>query len=470
MLLRVRKYLFIACCLAILPRLAAQTPPAEFRAAWLTTLKNIDWPKTADLSPETPAIQQAELTDILDKLKAGNINAVCFQARPASDALYASPYEPWSPVLTGIRGQDPGYDPLEFVIREAHARGMELHAWVNPFRYERTAGERILDIEACMAAETSDPIRLEHPEWLLIYNTSQYQGAILDPGHPKARAYVLQVITDLIRRYDIDGLVMDDYFYPYGGTTDEDIRSQLSFQPDYLTVEDWRRACVNEVIRAIHDSIRSVKPGLRFGMSPFGIYSMTDEAAAALGLTLPAGISGTDAWKDLYCDPLAWVAGGYVDYLAPQLYWSTKATRQNYETLCRWWCQSVATLDSLRADGKQTHVYISHASYRFDADELGLQIDLNRRYAPYNAPGSIFYNTNQFLNFTGGRTPGNSCDKLKRTHFTEFVPTPVMPHLLPPAPEPELLPDSMPYVPDTLDAGWQGSRFRRKALRQNADI
>ena len=465
-----KTYLFIVCCLVLPPRLAAQAPPAEFRAAWLTTLKNIDWPKTADITPETPAAQQAELTGLLDRLQAGNINAVCFQARPSADALYSSPYEPWSPVLTGIRGQDPGYDPLRFVIEQAHARGMELHAWVNPFRYERNAGERVLDIEACMAAETSDPIRLEHPEWLLTYHTAQYQGSILDPGHPDARAYVLQVITDLIRRYDIDGLVMDDYFYPYGGTNDEDLRTRKAYQPDSLSVGDWRRACVNEVIRAIHDTIRAVKPGLRFGMSPFGIYSMTDSAASRLGLTLPQGISGTDAWADLYCDPLEWVAGGYVDYLAPQLYWSTKATRQNYETLCSWWCRSVATLDSIRADGKQTHVYISHASYRFGAEELGLQIDLSRKYAPHNAPGCIFYNTNQYLNFTGGRSPENSCDKLRRTHFTESVPTPVPLHLTPAVTAPVLQPDSMPYTPDTLDADWQGSRFHRTTLRQQTDF
>jgi len=234
-----------------------------------------------------------------------------------------------------------------------------------------------------------------------------------------------------------------------------------------MSVGDWRRDCVNEVIRSIHDSIQTVKPWLKFGMSPFGIYSTTDSAAAQFGLKLPAGIIGTDAWAVLYCDPLAWVAGGYVDYLAPQLYWSTKATKQNYETLCRWWCESVEAIDAQRGDGKQTHVYISHASYRFGADELEQQIDLNRKYAPHNAPGSIFYNTNQFLHFTG-KTAGNSCAKLGKTRFASPVLPPAMPHKdREPLTTPALIqPDTLPVCCDTLTAEWQGSRFRRMTIRQ----
>ena len=464
-----KKYLLIACCLTLPFRLIAQAPSAEFRAAWLTTLKNIDWPRTHVTQDTTMTVQQAELTDMLDRLAAGNINAVCFQVRPSADALYCSSYEPWCPVLTGVRGMDPGYDPLAFVIQEAHTRGMELHAWVNPFRYELTAGERIADIEAYMASEDSDPIRMEHPEWLLTYNNTQYKGSILDPGHPEARAYVVKVLMEIVRSYDIDGLVMDDYFYPYGGTADEDFSSQLAYQPDYISVEDWRRACVNDFIRTIHDSLQAAKPDLKFGMSPFGIYSMTGSAAARYGLTLPKGIIGTDAWADLYCDPLAWVEGGYVDYLAPQLYWSTKAAKQGYETLCRWWCESVAALDARRGDGKQTHVYISHATYRFGADELGAQIDINRKYAPHNAPGSIFYNTNQFLNFTGGKTPENSCERLSRTHFTQKVPAPVLHPQIQPEPEVYLRPDSMPASTDSTVAERPDSRFRRMTLRQHSD-
>lgn len=472
-----KKFVILSLLFLVFPCISwAESPRSELRAAWFTTLMNIDWPKTIldSVCESGIAAQQAELTDMFDQLQTGNINAVCFQARPSADALYESSYEPWCPVLTGVRGMYPGYDPLAFAISEAHKRGMEIYAWVNPFRYERNAGERILDIAAYIASEDSDPIRIDHPDWLLTYNTAQYKGSILDPGHPEAREYVQRVLMEIIRNYDIDGLVMDDYFYPYGGTTNEDKRSRKAYKPDSLSVGDWRRACVNEVIRTIHDSIQSVKPWLKFGMSPFGIYSMTDSAATRLGLSLPAGIIGTDAWADLYCDPLEWVRGGYVDFLAPQLYWSTKATRQNYETLCQWWCESVETLDAQRADGKQTHVYISHASYRFDAEELGAQIDFNRKYAPHNAPGSIFYNTNQYLRFTGGKNAGNSCAQLGKTRFAGKVLPPLMPHknhepLTTPATiQPELLPDTLPVCCDTLTEEGQESRFKRMIIRQNS--
>lgn len=467
-----RKSRFILYCLMWLQAVSAQAPHEEFRATWLTTLKNIDWPITVATTPESAAVQQTEMTDILDRLQEGNINAICFQARPSSDALYHSSQEPWSPVLTGIRGMDPGFDPLAFAIEQAHNRGMELHAWVNPFRYERTAGERIDDIEAYIASEDSDPIRIEHPEWLLTYNTTQYKGAILDPGHPEARAYVLHVIMEIVNNYNIDGLVMDDYFYPYGGTTDEDINSRNRYKPDSISIGDWRRLCVNEVIRAIYDSIQTVKPWVKFGMAPFGIYSMTDSAASRYGLTLPEGISGTDAWADLYCDPLAWVEGGYVDYLAPQLYWSTKATKQSYEKLCKWWCESVATLDARRSDAHTTHVYISHAAYRFDAEELGRQIEYNRQYAPHNAPGSIFYNTNQYLNYTGAGKQENTCQKLRDSHFSNNVLPPLMVWKRPSqlsTPATITTTDTLNACCDTISPTWQQSRFRRMTIRQKAD-
>lgn len=438
-------FILTACCaLACLPWRAvhAQASHPEFRATWFTTHKSIDWPRTVISAPEDTLLQQQEMVDIFDALKAGNMNAICFQARPVADAFYRSSYEPWSPNLTGVRGQDPGYDPLAFAIQQAHQRGMELHAWVNPFRYEFYAGERVTDIEAFMASEDSDPIGIEHPDWLLRYTGGQFKGTIIDPGNPAARAYVIKVIMEIVRNYDIDGLVMDDYFYPYGGTVDEDFRSQLSYQPDYLTVEDWRRQNVNTTIRALHDSIKAAKPWVKFGMSPFGIYSLIPEAAARYGLKLPEGITGTDAWAVLYCDPLAWVEGGYVDYLSPQLYWSTKSTRQNFETLCRWWSEAVMAIDARRGDSKHTHVYVSHADYRFGAEELGLQIDINRRYAPYGEAGSIFYNTNQYLLFTEGKAPERTCERLSQTHFAK------------------------PVMVDTVSADWIGSRFKRMTLRQ----
>lgn len=399
--------------------LSAQSPKTEFRATWFTTHYGIDWPKTKATSSANITKQKKEMTDILDALKAGNMNATCFQARPVADAFYQSSYEPWSHILTGKRGQNPGYDPLAYAVEQAHARGMELHAWVNPFRYEITAGERTSAINNGTALASSDPIRTQHPDWLLTYNNGTFNGTILDPGNPEARAYVVKVLLEIVNDYDIDGMLMDDYFYPYGGTTTEDATSKSLYKPSGMSDGDWRRENVNKVIKAVYDSIQVVKPWVKFGMAPGGIYSMTASAAAAYGLTLPSGISGGDIWKTLYCDALAWIDGGYVDYMAPQVYWSTTAAQQDYDVLCQWWGQSISTLNARRTDGKKVHSYISQACYRFGPSELALEIDANRQYSPYSAPGSIFYNTNTYLKFTHDGTTDYSCSTLATTRFTQ---------------------------------------------------
>lgn len=392
----------------------ADSPKREFRATWFTTHYGIDWPKTKATSSSTITTQKKEMTDIFDKLQRGNMNAVCFQARPVSDAFYQSSYEPWSHILTGTRGKNPGYDPLAYAVQEAHKRGMELHAWVNPFRYEVTAGERTTAISNGKGLAGSDPIRDAHPEWLLTYSNGTFNGTILDPGNPAARAYVVKVLMEIVNNYDIDGILMDDYFYAYGGTTNEDAASVAAYKPASKDVGDWRRENVNKVIHALYDSIQVVKPWVKFGMAPGGIYSTTPAAAAAFGLTLPSGISGGDVWKVLYCDPLAWIDGGYIDYMAPQIYWATTHTSADYDVLCQWWGQSIATLNSRRTDGKRVHSYVSQACYKYEADELGLEIDDNRQFAPYSAPGSIFYNTNTYLSFNGNATYST----LAQTHFT----------------------------------------------------
>lgn len=405
----------------------AQSPKTEFRATWFTTHYGIDWPKTKATSSANITKQKKEMTDILDALQAGNMNATCFQARPVADAFYQSSYEPWSHILTGKRGQNPGYDPLAYAVEQAHLRGMELHAWVNPFRYEITAGERTSAISSGSALAGSDPIRTNHPDWLLTYDNGTFSGTILDPGNPEARAYVVKVLLEIVNNYDIDGMLMDDYFYPYGGTTTEDADSKAKYKPANMSDGDWRRENVNKVIKAVYDSIQVVKPWVKFGMAPGGIYSMTASAAAAYGLTLPSGISGGDIWKTLYCDALAWIDGGYVDYMAPQVYWSTTAAKQDYDVLCQWWGNSISTLNARRTDGKRVHSYISQACYRFGPDELGLEIDANRQYSPYNAPGSIFYNTNTYMKFTPeGESTVYSCSTLATTRFAQrALPPPV---------------------------------------------
>lgn len=384
----------------------AQSPKYEFRATWFTTHYAIDWPKSQISTPGNAtqiATQKKQMTDIFDQLQAGNLNAVCMQVRPTSDAYYKSSYEPWGQNLTGTRGKDPGYDPLEYAVEQAHNRGMELHAWVNPFRYEIVAG----------SYGANDPLRKAHPDWLLTYNNGTFAGTIIDPGIPEAREYVVNVLMEIVTNYDIDGILMDDYFYAYGGTTNEDAASVSKYKPASQSVADWRRENVNTVIRTLYDRIQKVKPWVKLGMGPGGIYSMDASAAGKYGLSLPKGIVGGDPYTTLYCDPLAWVSGGYIDYLAPQIYWATTTTFTDYDVLCQWWGETVETLCDRRTDGKRTHLYVSQASYKFGSAELGLEIDDNREFAPYDAPGSIFYNTSTYLNFEGEKI----CQNLSKTRF-----------------------------------------------------
>ena len=422
--------LFFAClalgCLLVQTSWA-QSPKTEFRATWFTTHYGIDWPKTKATSSTNITKQKKEMTDIFDQMQAGNLNAACMQVRPVCDAFYQSSYEPWSHILTGTRGKNPGYDPLAYAVQEAHARGMELLAWVNPFRYEINAEERVTAINNGSGLAGSDPIRANHPDWLLTYDNGTFKGTILDPGNPEARAYVVKVLMEIVNNYDIDGMLMDDYFYAYGGTTTEDAASQSKYKPANQDLGDWRRENVNKVIKAVYDSIQVVKPWVRFGMAPGGIYSMTKSAAQVYGLSLPSGISGGDVWKTLYCDALAWIDGGYVDFMAPQIYWSTTVAAQDYDVLCQWWGNSISTLNSRRTDGKRVHSFVSQACYRFGPDELALEIDANRQYSPYNAPGSIFYNTNTYMKFTpeGGSTV-YSCTTLATTRFAQRALPPAM--------------------------------------------
>ena len=214
--------LLLILCLSLQDGLA-QEPKHEFRATWLATVANIDWPR-----PQTKAIdattrnqQKKELTDIFDKMVAGNMNAVCMQVRSMCDAMYQSSYEPWSVALTGTRGKDPGYDPLAFAIEEAHKRGLELHVWVNPFRVTSEG-----------TISTDDLIWKNAGQWIIKYNNGSFSGQIIDPGYPEARAYVIKVLMEIVNNYDVDGLEMDDYFYPYGGTTTEDADSKSKYKPN----------------------------------------------------------------------------------------------------------------------------------------------------------------------------------------------------------------------------------------------
>ena len=396
----------------------------ELRATWLATVQNIDWPKTKVTNDATRKQQQKELTDILDKLAAGNMHACFMQVRSLCDAMYQSSYEPWSIALTGTRGKDPGYDPLAFAIEEAHKRGLELHIWVNPFRVT-TSG----------TLDSNDQLQQHAGDWIIKYDNGSFKGQIIDPGYPQARAYVIKVLMEIVNNYDVDGIVMDDYFYPYGGTTTEDAKSKSLYKPNNVvdvnqdgdTDDDWRRNNVDVCLQQLYDTIQAVKPWVRFGMGTFGIWSTQQKAAEAYGITLPSGIRGLDDYDVQACNPIEWVKNGYVDYINPQLYWSTNVAAQDYKVLCKWWAKDVCEhFSNQLPDGKKVHFFISQAAYHaydgyagYDAGvgEIQKQIDVNRANLSSGYTGSVFYNTSAY---------NKMYLELKESHFTHKALPPAM--------------------------------------------
>ena len=353
------KKIFTLCvvlCLSYLS-MGATNLKHEFRATWLTTAWGNDWPKTKVTNATTRKQQQDSLIAIFDRLQAGNMNAVCLQVRGRSDAFYQSSYEPWAAELAGARGTDPGYDPLAFAIKEAHKRGLELHAWVNPFR-----------VTSAGTLASTDLVKKNAGQWIIQYNNGSFTGEIIDPGYPEAREYVLNVLMEIISNYDIDGIVMDDYFYPYGGTTTEDATSKALHKPanvvdvnkDGKTDDDWRRSNVDVFLKEFYNRIQTTKPWVRLGMGTFGIWTTQSKVAQTYGIALPSGISGLDDYDEQACNPVEWVKKGYVDYINPQLYWPTTSTGQNYNKLCQWWAKDVCEhFSNQLTNGKKVHFFSS---------------------------------------------------------------------------------------------------------------
>jgi uncharacterized lipoprotein YddW (UPF0748 family) len=407
---------------------SAQSPKREMRSSWLTTVWGLDWPGTkipAGGGEQYINQQKQQLVRILDSMKVAGTNAVFFQVRPECDAFYNSSYEPWSAHLVERRGQDPGYDPLEFAVEECHKRGLELHAWLNPYRFESVAGK--------YSGQAGD-YKQTHPEWVLTYANG---GSILDPGNPEVRERISDIVNEIISNYNVDGIVFDDYFYAYGGTpVTLDQYSQDNWKPVDMNLHDWRRRNVNQMVAAVYETIQQNKPWVTFGVSPFGIWTVDPLVAASYGLTLPQGITGMDAYKVIYCDPLAWLQEGTVDYVSPQIYWPTTSVGQDYKKLAPWWSDvvnrynrhlyvshSLTSLDeadypppvalkSAYADFLQNKLqglsmmeyYSKMASESsiagYDPSEYGLQIQWNRNSDKNQAPGSVFFRST-FINRKG---------------------------------------------------------------------
>jgi uncharacterized lipoprotein YddW (UPF0748 family) len=314
--------LYISALFVLIPeRSTSQStgPRTEFRGVWIASVDNIDWPSKKGLPADS---QRAEFIRLLDKHAACGMNAVVVQIRPATDAFYPSPYEPWSEWLTGRQGLPPSpyYDPLAFMITETHNRGMEFHAWCNPYRATFSIGKSSI---------ASNHITRLHPEWFLNYGGTRY----FDPGNRLAQEFVTRVIRDIVTRYDIDAIHFDDYFYPYR-IAGKEFPDQESYRKSgtTLSLEDWRRSNVDSIIISLSRAIKEIKPYCRFGISPFGVWRNIDKDQE--GSATKAGQTNYD---DLYANILLWLKNGWIDYVVPQLYWEFGHRAAPYEVLLDWW-------------------------------------------------------------------------------------------------------------------------------------
>jgi uncharacterized lipoprotein YddW (UPF0748 family) len=336
----------------------APEPKREFRAAWIATVENIDWPS----EPGLPVDQQKQqLTSLLDFLQDAGMNAVMLQIRPAADAFYAKSREPWSKWLTGQQGvaPNPAYDPLEMAIAEAHKRGIELHAWFNPYRatndnkYSALSPTHITNIK---------------PEWFFTYGGKK----LFNPGIPEVREYIVKVILDVVDNYDIDGVHMDDYFYPYpiDGQSINDAAAFQQYGAGFTDIRDWRRDNVDKLIHMISDSVHKHKPWIKFGISPFGIWANTSQN--------PDGSEthGGSSYYELFADSRKWMQEGWLDYINPQLYWPINDKRAAFNTLLDWWSDNTYN----------RHLYIGMAAYR-----LGEHVRGSKFRDPSAMPAEIRY-------------------------------------------------------------------------------
>jgi len=309
----------------------------EMRGMWLATVANRDWPSRPGM---TAAEQRSELIGHLDLAVRNRLNTVIFQVRPTADALWPSPYEPWSEFLTGTQGRDPGWNPLETAVEEAHARGLQLHAWFNPYRIAgHTDPARLV---------ASHPAR-RHPDWVVTYGGKMYYN----PGLPEVRAFVEKAILDAVHKYPVDAVHFDDYFYPYpvAGQTFDDDAAYDRYGAAFPNRAAWRRDNIDRLVREMAACVRRIRPGTRFGISPFGVWR--NAANDSRGSDTQAGVQTYD---DLHADTRTWVRENWIDYIAPQIYWNIGFSAADYAKLLPWWAEV--------ARGSGTQLYVGEALYK----------------------------------------------------------------------------------------------------------
>lgn len=411
-------------------QMVCAAPKHEMRGLWVATVYGIDWPSVTGATKAAADAQKKELVSLLDMAAGAGFNSVLLQVRPMADALYKSSLEPWSAYLTGSRGVAPadGWDPLAYAVKEAHARGLELHAWVNPFRFSSSAN---------LPSTPADRKAIEN-DWVLTQlktvtttipagkskkgkkgknkaarkKTTVKGVSILDPGNPEVRRHIVAVCREIVKNYDVDGVVFDDYFYPEKFPVPEGV--------DPEEEGDRRRANVNQAIAEVYEMIQQEKPWVRFGVAPAGVAGGNGRSAAEHGLEAPA-VGHDWMYNDIYCDPLRWMAEGTVDYVSPQVYWPMNHSTNPFEPLARWWA------------GVSRHfsrdMYISQnvpslpagdAAWQEQRTEVGVN-----RLASRNAgvaPGQIFYSA---AHLTGKKARGLA-DELARHEYADKALMPVM--------------------------------------------
>jgi uncharacterized lipoprotein YddW (UPF0748 family) len=342
------------------------------RGMWIASVANIDWPSAPGL---TQREAETELTSLLDTAVSLNLTTVFLQVRPTADAFWPSPLEPWSEWLTGVPGQDPGWDPLGFAVAAAHERGLELHGWFNPYRIA-------MHTDPSKLAE-GHPAR-EHPEWVVPYGGKLYYN----PGIPDVRAFVQDAMIDAVERYELDVVHWDDYFYPYpvAGETFDDADTFAEYGGDFTDLGDWRRNNINLLVREMRDRVRAARPGIPFGVSPFAVWrnqSTDPEGSATQG--------GVETYDDLYADVRTWVRESWLDYVIPQVYWNIGFEVADYAVLVPWWAEVCG--------GTGVDLYVGEALYKAgdpaqpaewqDPAELSRHLTFCQDYP--EVTGNVFY-------------------------------------------------------------------------------
>lgn len=366
----------------------AANPKREMRSTWLTLVENIDWPSTKGTSASAQAAQKQEMIAYLDNLEELKMTSTCLHIRTMGDAAYPSEYAPWSSYISGTRGVSPGWDPLAFFVEECHKRGIEAYVWLNPYRWSS---------KGLTTWSTEQDLEWKNKDMLIVGDNGTY--VTFNPALKETRELIVNVIKEIVTNYAIDGMLFDDYFYPSGGTTEG------TSAPDYddyiasgttMSIGDWRRRNVNDMVADCYNTIKELRPDVRFGIGPAGVSSKSASLYGLPSLTSYGSSASDWQYATIYCDPLTWMYEGTIDFISPQLYWETTHSTNGYEELTHWWSDAAAKFNC--------HYYSSQASYKvtnsgWGVNEIIKQVEHNRTYVKNNNCGTIYYNTNTFKSY-----------------------------------------------------------------------